>query len=380
MSAANAVVAAVNGRRLAVLRISLIVAAVTIGLALVDISLEKTEQNELAAQAIRADRQGQKLLQEHRAQEAVDVFRKAHTLERENTKYTLDLIQALMAAGRPADAQPLMADILAEESNNGEANLVAARLVAKEGHINAADSYYHRAIYGEWSDTVAQHQIAVRLELIDFLRAHGKQDEMLAELLPLQEQADKRPALKLKLAQLFIVAGAPARAEDVYRQLIKRDPKNAVNYAGLGEAELALGDFRAAHAAFSNAVAHDGDHADWRQRLNLSAQLSSMDPTLRWLSSEERYTRSRSVLQLATDDLNNCITNNPQVATEDARRLVEAASSELGGTLPKRPTNAMAESTLALAEGMWRARTSLCGSSTAPDEEALRLMMEKLAK
>ena len=380
MSAAGAVPATVNGRRIAVLRVSLIVAAVTIALALVDISLEKTEQNELAAQALRADGQGQTLLHEQRALEAVDAFRKAHTLERENTNYTLDLIQALMAAGKLAEAQPLMADILAEESNNGEANLVAARLVAKQGHINAADSYYHRAIYGEWPDNVAQHQIAVRLELIDFLRAHGKQDEMLAELLPLQEQADKHPQLKLKLAQLFVVAGAPSRAEDVYRQLIKHDPKNPDNYAGLGEAELALGDFRAAHAAFSNAVGHDGDNATWRERLDLSAQLSSMDPTPRWLSSEEKYARSRKVLQLATDDLNNCITNNPQVATEDASRLVAAAFAELDSAPPKQATNAMAESTLALAEGIWKARTSLCGTSTAPDEEALRLMMDKLAK
>lgn len=380
MNAANSIPANIARRSVPVLRLSLIVATVIAALVLIDISLEKTEQNELASQAVRADQSGLQLLRQGKANDAVDAFRKAHALERENTKYELDLIQALMAAGKLAEAHPLMSEILEEESNDGETNLVAARLAAKQGHINSADSYYHRAIYGEWPGELTQHQIETRLELINFLTQHGKQNEILAELLPLEEQAGKNASLQPKLAQLFLVAGSPTRAQDIYRQMIKLNPKEGANYAGLGEAELALGDFRAAHAAFSNAVARNGSDAALHERLTLSSMLSNLDPTLRWLSAQDKYSRSMQILQMASSNLEQCITNHSQLATDEATQLVSTAQAQLSAPPAKQPTNEISEGALSLAERIWHARTSLCGTGTAPDEEPLRLIMEKLAK
>jgi tetratricopeptide (TPR) repeat protein len=367
-------------RRVPALRLSLIVAAVIIALALVDVSLERTEQIELAAQALRANQTGTQLLKQGKASDAVDAFRKAHALERENTKYELDLIQALMAAGKLNEAEPLMKEILEEQSNHGEANLVAARLAAKQGQISSADAYYHRAIYGEWPHEVSEHQVQVRLELIDFLQKHGKRDEILAELLPLEEQVGKDSKLQPIIAHLFLVTGFAVRAQDMYRQMIKADPKDPANYVGLGEAELDLGDFRAARAAFSNAEERNGNDPAIRERLQLAHTLSNLDPTFRWLSAQEKYARSRRILGLATDDLQQCILNHSERATDEANQLVTVAQSELSAPAPKQPTNEMAEGALSLAETIWRARTSVCGTGTASDEEPLRLIMEKLAK
>lgn len=381
MSAARSLPnAAVGERHIPVVRLTLAVAGVIAALAAIDVSLEKTEQAELAAQALRADQNGEKLLNQRRAMDSLDFFRKAHALERDNVKYTLDLIQALMASGKLAEAQPLMSDMLADESNNAEVNLVAARLAAKRAQIAAADSYYHRAIYGEWPDHLAQHQISVRLELIDFLIAHGKQDEILAELLPLEEQVQKDPKLQPRIARLFLVAGSPARAADIYHQLIRSNSKDAANWAGLGQAELDLGDFHAAHNAFANALTRDGNDPKVKQQLDLADLLSSIDPTVRWVSAQEKFDRSLRIVQMASADLAQCITNHPQLATDPATELVATAEKDLGAPKPKQPTNGMAESYLALAEQIWKTRTSLCGTNTADDEEALRLIMEKLAK
>ncbi len=384
MSTANPISANIARRRGSIVRLSAAVAAVIATLALLDIFLARTEQRELASLASQADRNGQQLLAGGHAAEAVEAFRNAHDLERDNERYQLDLIRALMAAGKPAEAQPLMTEILDEDSNNGEANLLAARLAAAQGHINAADSYYHRAIYGEWGGewrgNVAQRQIEARLELIDFLNAHRRQNEVLAELLPLEEQAGNNTKLQSKLAQLFLAAGSPSRAREIYRRLINLDPEDGGNYAGLGEADLLLGDFRAAHTAFSNAALHSGKDAALRGRLDLSLQLMNLDPTVRWLSAQEKYQRSRKILQLASDALEQCITNHPQLATDAASQLASAAQMAVRTPPPKQPNNEMAESTLSLSQDIWRARTSLCGTGTAPDEEALRLIMEKLAK
>jgi hypothetical protein len=86
------------------------------------------------------------------------------------------------------------------------------------------------------------------------------------------------------------------------------------------------------------------------------------------------------ILQLASGNLGQCITNHAQLATDEATQLVSTAQTELAATPPKQPTNEMAEDTLSLAERIWHERTSLCGTETAPDEEPLRLIMEKLAK
>ncbi|HZS56125.1 MAG TPA: tetratricopeptide repeat protein [Bryobacteraceae bacterium] len=378
MNAATRTSGTVAGRRVPTLRLSLVVAAVIVALALIDVSLRRTEQNEIGTQALQADRNGHQLLQQGRADEAVDAFRKAHALERENTNYEIDLIEALMAAGKFAEAQPLMREILEEQSNDGEANLVAARLAAKQGQINTADSYYHRAIYGAWPDNLTQHQMSVRLELIDYLAANGEENELLAELLPLQEQARNNTRLQPRLAKLFLTAGSAARARDVYRQLIKLDPTSGANYAGLGEAELALGDFRAAHAAFSAAVARQENDAALRERLDLAKLLSDIDPTPRGLSTQEKYSRSMRILQLASSDLQQCITNHPELATDDATQLVAQAKAQLAAAAPKQPTNEIAEGALSLSETIWRVRVSLCGTGTAPDEEPLPLIMAKL--
>ena len=380
MSVANSVRVDLRQRRPVRLGLTVAVAAVIAALAAADVSLEKTEQAEAAKSAKRADLNGRQLLNRGQPTEAVDAFRKAHALERDNAGYALDLIQALMAANKLPEAEPLMSEILEEESNDGEANLVAARLASKQGHINSADSYYHRAIYGDWHGQGAEHQIQVRMELIDFLTAHGKQDELLAELLPVEEEAAKDTSLQPKLARLFLAAGSPTRTEGIYRALIKREPRNGSYYAGLGEAELAMGDFRAAHNAFAAAVARDGNDPTWRARLSLATELSNLDPTARWLSAADKYSRSIQILQLATTDLQQCITNHPELATDDAKQLVSDAQAALTAQPPKDPTNEMAEGDLSLAERIWRSRTSLCGNSTAADEESLRLIMDKLAK
>ncbi len=304
----------------------LIVAAVIAGLAVADSFLEKTEQTELRDEASQSHSSGLEFLKKGKAAAAVDALRKAHSLDRSNLDYELDLVDGLMADGKVSEAQPLMNEILEEEPNDGRANLIAARLMSKTGKIVDAESYYHRAIYGEWPTDVEAHQIAARLELVDFLVKNGKQHELLAELLPLQEQAGTDRQLEEKLGHLFLVAGSPSRAADIFRSLIQHDRNDAAAYAGLGEAELREGDFHAAHSSFVAASARNPDDPSIRGRLDLSTALTALDPTPRWLSSMDKYHRSLRVLQLATEDLKQCIADHPSVATDEGKELLASAN------------------------------------------------------
>ena len=372
--------AATIPRRAPKIGLILIVIAVIGALAGLDTFLENAEQAELAGQARGAYIQGSRLLQEGKADEAVETLRRAHALERKNLVYELQLIAALTAAGKTSEAEPLMNEVLDAERNDGAANLVAARLRLKEGKTVDAEAYYHRAIYGQWPQDAAAHRIAARLELIDLLVAKNQKEDLLAELLPLEEEARGDPPVQMRVAHLFLIAGSPARAAEVYRDLLRKQPKNVEAYRGLGEAELEQGDYHAAHAAFKAAAAERPDNSVSRSKLQLASTLEGLDPTPRSLSSAEKYQRSLRILEWAQEDLEKCIQTQAAGPSSEQQGLLERAESAMDNQRPTLASNELSEATLSLAQKIWQARLSTCGPATTPDEEPLRLIMSKLAQ
>ena len=358
----------------------MLLVAVAIGaLAAIDLFLEKAEQTEVANQAQRAYLQGCRLLQEGKANDAVEGLRRAHAMERKNLVYARQLIAALTAARKTSEAEPLMNEVLDADRNDGAANLVAARLKLKEGNVADAEAYYHRAIYGRWPQDGAAHRVAARMELIDLLVAKNQKKDLLAELLPLTEDAKNDSAIQMRLASLFLLAGSPGRAADIYRTLLRQDPRNADAWAGLGRAELEQGDYRAAHSAFAAAAARKPKDAAIRSKLQLATTLAGLDPTPRRLSSAEKYQRSLYILEWVQQDLEKCIQTQASGPTAEQQALLERAEEVMNRPNPGAETNEMSEATLSLAAKIWQARLS-CGPASAPDEEALRLIMNKLAQ
>ncbi len=357
-----------------------VVALVIAALATVDKFLADAQQRSGERLAHRAYVDGLRLLNSGKADEAVEAFRKAHALDRGNIDYEIDLITALTAAGKLDRAELLTKEVLERDPNDGRANLAAAHLMIKKGMMADAESYYHRAVYGEWPTDAPAHSRSVRMELADFLAARGKQQELLAELLPLQEEAGKDPATAEHLARLFLLAGSPSRAADEYRVLIKRNPGDAAAYAGLGQAELQSGEYRLAHEAFLAASARKPNDPSIRRELDLVSTLTALDPTSRKLTSIEKYRRSRQILDLARSDLQRCATDRPGTDSVDAAQLLNSAGNLATSKMPASINNEMAEGVLSLAEKLWQARIKICGAATSPDEQPLRLIVEKLAQ
>ena len=345
------------------------IACVIAALTFIDSNLEKAERRDLANQARRAHLQGAGLIKQGKAEQGIDLLRKAHALERANTLYELDLIDALIAAAKTEDAEPLMNEILLREPDDGRANLSAARLLLERGKTGNAVSYYHRAIYGEWPENAAAHRVTARIELVRLLVKAGRDKELLAELLPLQEEARNDMTIQKELGHLFLVAGSPSRAAACYQALIDHNPKDADAYAGLGETQLEQGQYQDAHAAFLAALRYRPEDPSIRPRLDLSSALTDLDPTPRRLASLDKYRRSLHILQLAYDDLNGCIAKRPEVS-----QLLSAAHDTLSRKPPPNPTNELSEEVLGTAEKTWQARVAACGAG----EDPLRLIMQKL--
>ncbi len=379
MSSTNSTATGVRFRT-AHLGLIVIVAMVIAMLAALDWSLARTEESEVQNSAARAYRNGLVLVKQGKTSEAVDSLRQAHALERQNEEYELGLTEALLAAGKIGEAEPLMNEVLQDEPNDGRANLIAARLMIKKGNTRDAEAYYHRAIYGEWPSSASQHRMAARMELIELLESKGNQQDLLAELLPVEEEAGNNPQLEHQLAHLFLVAGSPSRSADLYRSLLQKNPDDASAFAGLGEADLQRGEYRSAHANFLQAMYHDPHDARIRSRFELASTLASLDPTLRELPSAEKYERSLRILQLASFDLQQCLTEKPAADSATLEQLLSASVDSIPDRVPAQVTNEMAERVLTLAQQIWQSRLKVCGDVTTAEEDPLRLIMLKLSQ
>jgi tetratricopeptide (TPR) repeat protein len=357
---------------------SLVIVVVVIGLAAVDQFLARVESAEMTSSAQRSYSTGARLLAEGNAGKAIDSLREAHALERQNPEYELQLITALTMAGKTADAEPLLTDILQREPNDARANLTAARLAIRKGNTAEAESYYHRAIYGAWSGDrspqSSSHRVSARMELVDLLARKNQKQELLAELISLQAETPANAEIQKRLGKLFLLAGAPARAADVYEALAGRDPTDIAAYEGIGEAELEQGHYAAARQAFFRAASRDPDNESVRAHLQTLDTVAELDPTVRQLTSAEKYSRSIRILKMARTALDQCVDNHP---ADETSRLSITAAATIAAKTPPNVTNEIAEGVLSLAERLWRADRAACAGRPA-DQTALELIMNKL--
>ncbi len=343
----------------------------------VDAFLARTEHSEMLGEAQHNFDTGSTMLTQGRAADAIGPLRKAHALDRSNREYTLKLVAALVEIGKLDEAGALLADLLERFPNDGETNLAEARLLAREGAWESAFAYYHRAIYGAWdsggSSRRTSPSIGARLELANLLAQRGLQKELLAEILPLETEAANDSQVLRKVAQLYLVAGSPARAAATYGTLIGGQQDDPEFYKGLGDAELALGNYRAADAAFQNAIRCGADRSRLEQEIQLAADVSALDPTLRQLTSIDKFKRAVRILELARDALKACALADSAGPISEAEKLL---ATEIRGN----PTNELAEERLSMAEQLWQIRIKSCGASTSVEEEPLRLVMAKISQ
>ena len=342
-----------------------IIAAVMAALYGIDRFLAAQEQSEVDQEASRDYTEGRMLLNQQKPHQAAEAFARAHALNRGNREYLLALADAQTADRQFANARDTLNESLESDSNDGRANLLMAHLMAAEGKFKDADFFYHRAIYGEWPSDALKEAAAARLQLVDMLAQHGNSQELLSELLLLQIQPDEPLALKQRIAALLLKAGSPERAAAAYRDLIKEDRNDADLFVGLGEAETVLGNYRAAENAYLDALRRRMNDPRIQAQLSLVGRIAALDPTLRRLSMAEKYRRSTQIEEMAQNELNACMPNQP---TPEPSKPVQGEI-----------TNDMAEAQLDQAEKVWRERQQSCNRPPAPDDP-LPFLMKKLAQ
>ena len=139
--------------------------------------------------------------------------------------------------------------------------------MVRTGDIAEAIDDYRQAIYGSWSGDVRAFRAKARLELIETLRKAGRPEEAQQELISLKSEMPEDTEVQKKVGRFFLEMGLPRYAAEVYQGLVKVNANDGTAYAGLGEAEAALGDLAAAQRAYGNALRTEPGNATWQDRL-----------------------------------------------------------------------------------------------------------------
>lgn len=346
------------------------------GLFAIDTFLARVEQRETSAEAKRLFDEGLRLEQEHRYADAIERFRSAVSISRDNTAYQLSLADALMRAGRFSDAELIASAVLQRNPADGWANLLMARIQERKGDTVDAITYFHQAVYGQWSDNAEQHQREARMELIDLLATHNDQKDLLAELLPLEdEMGNEDVAAQERVARLFLQAGSPRHAADVFRRLLATNPDNARLYAGLADAEFDQNNYRGAATDYRTALRLQPGDPEIRKRLNVVEGVLELDPTRRDVSAHERYLRSVELLQRALNSVEQC----PE-AFAAAGDAVQRAEKALKRRWKASEEGNLKDADLDLAEQLWRIRKNNCKQPVTDAEEPLRLILARMSQ
>jgi tetratricopeptide (TPR) repeat protein len=352
-----------------------------------DVWLARVDDRESRQHAAHLYADGRAQLASGHPRAASDLFASALASERTNVRYGTALGEALLASGEYADAESVLRSQLAHAESDGEANLMMARVLEREGRPDDAASYYHRAIYGRWDADAPARRLEARMALVDLLARTGAKQELLAELLPLADSTIGTRALRRRVAHLFIVAGAPERAVGPFREMLRADPRDGDAYAGLGEAQLALGNFATARADLLEATRLLGDSARTAEALAVADSALALDPTPRRMDVQERQARADRVLALVLDLAGRCEPLPPATLMDSARAMLlppAPDSSGIGRTEGAATASVAAvreetESMLDLASALWSARGPRCSaSSSRAEERALALVMAKL--
>ncbi len=346
------------------------------GLFTVDLFLAKTDRAESQIEAARLFEEGQTLLKNGASLKAVDKISDAIAIERENRDYLRTLAKAQLAAGDSADAQTTLTGLLSSNSTDGFANLLMARVLLKQGRVPEAVSYFHRAIYGYWKDDAPGNRRRARLELIDLLAQQNSKEELLAELLPIQDNAPQDSNTRVRLGELFLRAGSATRAAEVFRGVLRDAPSTMAAYRGLGEAEFAQGDYRAAEKDFQATLRLAPDDPTGRHWLDLCHELLQLDPTIRGLDSNERWRRSQTLVQLVDQDVSSCLRED---SPPDLKEWEAKAAAVLKVPPKRHEPGETFETNVDLAEQLWQIRQKEC-QPKASEDSALALVLQRVAR
>jgi len=225
----------------------------------------------------------------------------------------------------PSEAEVYLKELVRTDPDNGSANLGLARIAVEQGDVQNAVNFFHRAIDGSWTQNAGANRMQARFEFVEALGKLGRRTQAQAELLSLVAETPEAVPVRLQAGALLCRYGLPKQAAELYQTLVEKAPQDGDAYAGLGEAEFALDDYRSAEKAFKSALDRKPGDAELEKRLELVSRIVSLDPNLRGLRAAEPYRRSQALMEAALGALAQCRLTAQTPFPESATVMIDSA-------------------------------------------------------
>ena len=171
-----------------------------------------------------------------RAQDAVEAFRTASLIDRDDRGHRAALADALRRSGDKTGALDVLLRLREGAPEDVDVNASLARLEAARGNLDDAVRYYQAAILALWPPSRIEERRALRTELIELLLANGATERALSEVLKLSGEIPDEAADHVHVGRLLLRAGSPQRALDQFTAALRRDRHNQAAIDGRREA------------------------------------------------------------------------------------------------------------------------------------------------
>ena len=268
-------------------------------------------------------RLGQQALAAGNVETAIEDFRRATVRDRTDRTYVQALARALAQHRDDEAARGVLLTLRESSPDDAEINLEIARLAARRQDVAEASRFYHNALYAPWPAERADARRAVRLELIQFLLAHGQSGRAQSELLAMTADLPDEPAAHVQVARLFAEGGDDGHALEQFQRALQVAPDDVAALAGAGMSAFRLGRYTQARTFLGRVP---GDLGEVAQTRDIVEHVVADDPLASRIGSIERRRRLGSILEYGRDRLRLCSEGRPggQPTDEDAALLREA--------------------------------------------------------
>ncbi len=312
---------------------------------------------------------------------AIEDFRAALLYNRDDFQYQLSLAAALRDSGRTEESEAYLIGLWEAKPQDGLVNRALGRLAAREGSVDKAIQYYHNAIYGIWPTDAQTNRTNAEFELIDFLLRANSIPHAQAELIMLDATHPPAISTELRIASLFEKSQDYEHAAEAYREILRKEPENAVALAGLGAAAFHLGDYRTAETHLERAAKANPGDAESADLLHMTTMVLELDPFDRKISFAEQQHRVDISWQQAESRLQDCaksqnIDLNQPSATDDFSRL-QAKWQSLKAKTRGTPDREYVSAKMDLISEIEQQTARVCGTPSGMDQALLILSQER---
>lgn len=291
---------------------------------------------------------GEAQLRDGNALEAAKDYRNALVYSESNTAFQFHLAQALTAVNKKdtdAEARSYLLNLLAESPGSGEINLELAHISARQqtgAAIQDTQRYYFGAIYGVWDGNPLPKRWNARLELCEYLLAHGMVPQAQPQAIALSQDVSVADLGRQKIAAALLMrTGLWDRALQEYRVILASHRHDPDALAGEGMAAFHLGQYARAVQDLSELSRGRRDQPEIGAALAESREVEAISPFLNGLAVRDSASRAVEALTRANVLLQNC---SRQVASASPSSPAPAnpptAKSSTAKSAPSKKTKA----------------------------------------